>query len=136
MHELLEFLGTKGIRTGVISNIGWSGKALTDRINRLLPENKFEFIIATSEYGIRKPDPVIFEIALKKAKRSADNVWYCGDSIKADVCGAHGAGMFPVLYKGETVGDTNPFAARNEDITVDFDYLHIHDWRELIEILK
>lgn len=24
------------IRTGVISNIGWSGKALTERINRLL----------------------------------------------------------------------------------------------------
>ena len=39
ISELLSFLDQKGIRTGVISNIGWSGNALFRRINRLLPEN-------------------------------------------------------------------------------------------------
>ena len=40
ISELLSFLDQKGIRTGVISNIGWSGNALFRRINRLKSEAK------------------------------------------------------------------------------------------------
>jgi putative hydrolase of the HAD superfamily len=38
--------------------MGWSGKALEARIDRLLPENRFEFVIASSEYMIRKLNPL------------------------------------------------------------------------------
>ena len=46
--ELLSFLKESGIRTGVISNIGWTGAALQRRINTLLPEHHFEFILRRS----------------------------------------------------------------------------------------
>ncbi len=134
VEELLDFLYKKGIRSGVISNIGWSGAALTERINRLLPKNHFEFIIASSEYGFRKPSPRLFELALRKAGLNADEVWYCGDSIRADIIGANSAGIYPVLYENLTI--ESPWQGQNDGIEVDFDYLHIHEWSELITILE
>ncbi len=135
IEELLKYLDETGIRTGVISNIGWSGEALTQRLNRLFPENKFEFIIASSEYVVRKPDKRLFEIAVQKAGISAEQIWYCGDSIKYDVRGAYGAGILPVLYEGERQSP-DPYPTYNSEEKVDFDYLKVNNWLELIEIIK
>ena len=133
--KLLDYLNSKGIRTGVISNNCFSGNALKKLFDRLLPRNKFEFILVSSDYIFRKPHRMMFDIALQKAGLSADKVWYCGDSLAADVQGAKNVGMFPVLYEGMT-DDTNPFAHQNDDITIDFEHLHIQDWNELIDILE
>jgi len=78
----------------------------------------------------------MFDIALQKAGLTADKVWYCGDSIGADVYGARNVGIFPVHYTGEAPETPNPFAKYNDGLIVDFDYLHINDWRELIEVLE
>lgn len=134
--KMLDCLNENGIRTAVISNLVWSGEALTERFNRLLPNNKFEFVITSSDYMYRKPSRVLFDIALNKAGISADRVWYCGNCITADVAGAHSAGIFPVLYEGDTPGDINPYSGQNDGLKADFDYLHIPDWRELIAVLE
>lgn len=136
VEEMLDYLHKSGIRTAVVSNICWSGNALTNRVNRLLPDNRFEFIMASSEYIIRKPDRMLFEIALRRAGLAAEQVWYCGDSIRHDVIGAHGAGIYPVLYQGDTPDEVNPYAHQNDGVRVDFEYLHIRDWRELVEVLR
>ena len=133
--EMLEYLDKKGIRTGVISNIGWSGEALTRRLNRLLPENNFEFVIASSEYVVRKPDRRLFEVAIQKAKLSPAKIWYCGDSVKYDVYGAYGAGIQPVLYEGESQ-NPDPYPTYNAEEKIDFDYLHVNNWLEFIDILE
>ncbi len=77
----------------------------------------------------------MFEIALKKAGLSAEKVWFCGDNIYCDINGAHGVGMFPVLYEGSTP-EENPSVRDNLDIKITFDHLHIHHWRELIGALE
>ncbi len=135
-EEMLDYLNENGIRTAVISNIGWSGNALTNRVNRLLPRNRFEFIMASSEYVIRKPNKMLFEVGLRKAGLPAEQVWYCGDSIQNDVVGAHDAGMYPVLYEGDAPEHDNPYRNRNAGLAVDFAHLHIHDWREMIAVLR
>lgn len=127
--DMLDNLRKEGIRTGVISNIGWSGNALKERINFLLPGNEFEFIIASSEYGIRKPNPMIFALALRKAGLEPSEVWYCGDTFEMDVVGAHSAGIFPVLYTGTT--EDGP-ERKPVEKKVDYPYLTIGDWRELV----
>ena len=84
----------------------------------------------------RKPSRVLFDIALKKAGLPADRVWYCGNSLGNDVFGAHGAGIYPVLYDDSSVGRSSSSSGADNSALPDFDYLHIHDWRELINILK
>ena len=49
-----------------------------------LASNKFESIIASSDYMFRKPNPMLFELALKKAGLNAGDVWFCGNNIKEE----------------------------------------------------
>ena len=134
VKELLAYLREQGIRTGVISNICFSGNAMKQRLERVLPEHKFEFVLTSSEYAFRKPHPAMFQIALQKAGLTADKVWYCGDDFGADVMGAHGVGMFPVLYECKDVELFLPVL--NERPECDFEYLYIHKWDEMMDVLK
>lgn len=123
--EFLYFLEHKSIRTGVISNISFCGSVVEERIHSLIPDNHFEFILATSEYMYRKPHRRIFELALEKAELSPEEVWYIGDNYECDVQGATGAGLFPVWYTGAI---DLPYEAHDE-------ILSVQNWRELQEIL-
>ena len=133
VQDMLAELRAQGIRTGVISNLGWTGEALTDRLQRLFPEHAFEFVIASSDYGVRKPNPLIFRAALSRADLPPEDVWFCGDQIDADVFGAQVAGIFPVWYEDATI--PNGFARKNAGLTITGEHLHIHHWRELIAAL-
>ncbi len=124
--KMPDYLNQAGIRTAIISNNAWSGEAIKNRFDRLLPNNRFEFIISSCDYMIRKPDKRLFEIALMKAELTADKVWFCGDSFENDVVGARNAGIFPVYYLNSS----------DDNINADFDYLSIKDWREMINILE
>lgn len=55
IKDFLGYLKNKGIRTGVISNT-FDPSVVAERINRLLPENTFEFIITSSNFMFRKPN--------------------------------------------------------------------------------
>lgn len=134
IDDLLKYLNENNIRTGVISNIGWTGNALKNKLDEVLPDNNFEFIIASSDYGFRKPNEMLFDLALKKANLKFDNVWYCGDSIDYDVNSAHNIGIFPVLYENTVI--PNPWYEKPDTSKIDFDFLHIHSWKDLIEILS
>ncbi len=100
IEDFLEFLKNSGIRTGVISNISFAPTVVAQRIHRLLPENTFEFIIASSNYIFRKPNKRIFDLALEKADLAPEDVWYIGDQYECDIKGALNAGLFPVWYIG------------------------------------
>ncbi len=128
IQELLAFLRSEGIRSGVISNISFSGMALEERLRELLPEHEFEFILATSEFVFRKPHPRIFELALRKAHLDAREVWYCGDNAYFDVEGAFRAGIYPIWYRGAIDSENK--------ISPDSTCLTINDWMELINYLS
>lgn len=100
VEDFLKFLKNREIRTGVISNISYAPSVVAARINRLLPENAFEFILTSSNYIFRKPHRRIFDLALEKADLRPDEVWYIGDQYECDVKGALNAGLYPVWYIG------------------------------------
>lgn len=122
----LAFLRRQNIRSGVISNISYAGEVVEQRINNLIPDNDFSFIIATSEYMFRKPNPGIFRLALTKAHLSPEEVWYVGDQYECDVVGARNAGLFPVWYLG----------AIDLPYTEHEDVLTVESWEELMRRLK
>lgn len=125
-RKFLAFLKENQIRTGVISNISYCGRAVIQRINRCIPENDFEFIIATSEYMYRKPNRRIFDLALEKAQLQPEEVWYIGDQYQCDVAGAENAGLFPVWYIGAIDMRCEPVEG----------VLTVSHWRELTELLR
>lgn len=102
---LLDELNRMDIRTAVISNLDFSGYLLKERLNQLLPNNRFEFVIASSDYGVRKPQPLLFEVGIRKSGLHPQDIWYVGDKYNVDVVGSASVGMTPVLFRGKPDGN-------------------------------
>ena len=131
---MLAELRKMGIRTGIVSNLCWSGNALERVMAELFPEHKFEFIMTSSEYIFRKPDRHLFDLAVRKSGFKAEEIWYCGNFIDVDVIGANNAGLFPVLYDNSDIYDR--FHKLNDISKIDFPFHHIGGWGELIKLLE
>ena len=130
--ELLKDLRHRGIRSGVVSNMNFRAENLITRIERLLPENEFEFILASCEYATRKPRKDFFDLALTKAKLRPEQVWFVGDNPRCDIGGASGAGLFPVLYQSE---EYCPYRAEHDKISIGCEHLEISDWAALLKYI-
>ena len=130
---MLDFINEKGIRSAVISNTSYSGDAMKDRLDRILPNNRFEFVIASSDYAFRKPSKLLFGLALSKAGLAADKVWYCGDNPQLDVTGASGAGIFPVWYDSSVECG---YRDKSIEKIPECENLRISEWKEMTDILE
>lgn len=133
IRELLTELRCRGIRSGVVSNMNFREENLRERVCRLLPENDFEFILASCEYATRKPRAEYFALALRKAGLRPEQVWFCGDNPRCDVLGAAEAGLFPVWYRNETL--PCPYRSAADLTDVECQHLRIRDWVELLRAL-
>ena len=131
--KMLDYINKKGIRSAVISNLLWSGAALSERLNRLLPMNQFEFVMTSSDYIMRKPNRILFDIALRKSGLGADEIWYCGDNPQADIEGASQVGMHPVWYDNDTEREDKDHSV---EYAPECEHLHIREWNEMIDLLE
>ena len=125
IEAFLDYLKDEGIRSGVVSNLSYSGAQLKERIVSLISSNELESVISSADYVFRKPNRRIFELALKKAELKAEQVWFVGDQYRCDIYGAIDAGMFPVWYT-----EYLNFPQRNEH-----GVLEVKSYGELKEIL-
>lgn len=131
--KMIDYVNQNGIRSAVISNLLWSGEALSARLDRMLPRNRFEFVITSSDYLFRKPNRLLFELALRKAGVAAEDAWYCGDNPVADVYGAAQAGIFPVWYDNATVRDPADAEAKPKP---ECEHLYAREWDDVIAELE
>lgn len=88
--DAVEALRRKGIRVAVVSN---SDGSVTESLGRAGLAELFEFVIDSHDVGASKPDPRIFEAALKRMGVAPSDAWYIGDSVFHDVNGALAASM-------------------------------------------
>lgn len=92
---VLESLLQAGYRLAAISNAGDDTDVQTLIDNaRLRPY--FELIVTSAAQGIRKPNPRIFLDALKRLGVKPGRAAMVGDTLGADILGAHNAGLFAI----------------------------------------
>ena len=128
IEELLDYLWKKGIRTAVVSNMMNSSKLLERRVNEILPNNHFEFFIASSDYVFRKPHKMLFELAIKKAEILPKDIWFCGDNLSCDIEGSYNVGMTPIYYPA--------YIDCNYEADTNVPYIKIDSWKELINLME
>lgn len=58
----------------------------------------FSQVIDSEMAGVKKPDPIIFNLALERAKVSSDSALMIGDSLEADILGAIGVGLHALHF--------------------------------------
>ena len=66
-------------------------------------DGRFSFVIFSEDYGLGKPDRRIFEIALKQAACSREQLVHVGDSLETDVAGAKNADVLSVWLNRDGV---------------------------------
>jgi len=95
--ELLDFIRSlrPNHRTGLISN-GWSD--LRDYVIRNKFDDGFDVLVISAEVGLLKPDPQIYELALRKLDAEPGRSVLVDDTAK-NVEGARALGMSGVLFR-------------------------------------
>jgi putative hydrolase of the HAD superfamily len=89
-------------------------------------EGRFDFVVFSQDYGVEKPDPRLFEVAVEQAGCSGQELLHVGDSLQSDVAGANRAGVRSVWL--------NRDGKRNDsEFQVDFE---IASLAELVSICK
>jgi putative hydrolase of the HAD superfamily len=98
LPAVLETLRRRGVRMAVISNTSFRGFILQRELERQNLLQYFEFVMASADYGIRKPDPLLYQVALQRMSLPAAQTWYAGNMPSVDCVGARAAGMRPLWY--------------------------------------
>ncbi len=65
----------------------------------------FEVVVISGEVGYRKPHPRIFQYALKRLGVRPWEAVHVGNSVREDVAGAKGVGMWAIWVRDEGEGD-------------------------------
>jgi len=103
---------------GILSN----GNSYPERCGL---EGMFRFVVFSQDYGVEKPNPRLFQIAVEKAGCAKQQFLHVGDSLQDDVMGAINVGIKRVWLNRKRVKN-------NLDFKIDHE---ISSLLELLEIL-
>lgn len=92
---VLRHLQNEGYALAIISN---RREPYQEEVDALGLAPYFAFSLASGEIQIWKPDPGVFLHACQRVPVEPAEAMYVGDNYFADVVGARGAGLMPVLY--------------------------------------
>ena len=129
-HSTIEELHSLGYRLGLISNAGDAKDALT-LFDKTQLRHFFEVVIISAEVGVRKPAARIFELALKQMGIQPHQAVMVGDTLGADILGAHNAGLSSIWITRHA--DTPANRAHEDTIQPD---AAITNLSELPQLLK
>jgi len=88
---LLRKLHEQGKKTYLLSNA--QSVFTLDELKTLKLDNLFDDILISSDCGYRKPDPIVFEILMKRNGLNPEDCLMIGNDLYSDVLGAGRAGV-------------------------------------------
>ncbi len=83
-------LRRRGLKLVVVSNANGRLKHLFDRVDLT---KWFDHVLDSHEWGVEKPDPRLFQLALEQSRADAATTVHVGDLYHVDVAGARQAGL-------------------------------------------
>lgn len=116
------------VRIGIVSD--W-GSNLRGIVGELGLDRYLDFVLPSGAVGVAKPNPAFFRLALEQAGVEPGAGLMVGDSYRADVRGAWGAGMDAVWLNRHEGMNITP-----DDEPLPTDVRHIRSLDELPEIVR
>ena len=123
--EILQGLKERGVGVYLVSNA--QACFTKDELDELGITSLFDGILISSDAGVKKPDPAIFDIAFKKFNLNKNECFYVGNDLHDDVLGARGAGLKTVYIETEQSG-------KYPDLEVSPDYV-VATHNEMMDLL-
>ncbi len=109
VREALDAFQRSGIAMGVVSNTLFGHNVIRHELAKHDLADYMAFVIASADYAVRKPDPLLLEVAAARLGVPRSEVWFVGDRLDTDVRGARAAGMTAVWF-GPDAGTQHPDA--------------------------
>ena len=118
--DTLIYLKSQGYRLGVISN-GITIKQW-EKLVRLNVYSFFDAVITSEEVGAKKPDKLIFDVALRKMNGDPEKSIMIGNKFKEDALGAVNAGMSAILVNSDVTEEDRTYIRKEQ---LDLSLIHI-----------
>lgn len=103
-NEVLSYLSTN-YRLHIITN-GFQ-EIQANKLRNSGIAGYFDVIMDSEKAGVKKPNPKIFNLALKQAGTNAEQSIMIGDDLEADVLGAQAVGMKAIHLKPDMTTNQN-----------------------------
>ena len=97
--QTLEELRRQGLRLGIVSNAAYLPRLMKAQLDALGLAQYFNAVTFSSEVGVRKPHPAIYQDALAKVGVEPARTLFVGDRVREDVQGPKSLGMRAVLTR-------------------------------------
>jgi HAD superfamily hydrolase (TIGR01549 family) len=94
VQPVLHALKRRGLRLAVVSNWHCGLGSFCHEMNL---SNLLDAVISSSDIGIEKPDPRIFDEAVRRLRAKPDHIVHVGDEPDEDFSGAVAAGLRAIL---------------------------------------
>ena len=115
--DALIYLKSQGYRLAVISN-GITIKQW-EKLVRLNIYSFFDEVITSEEVGKKKPDKLIYDVALRKMKGDPEKSIMVGNKFKEDALGAVNAGMSAILVNSDITEEDREYIKKEQlEITI------------------
>ena len=110
----LRSLRARGIRTGMLSNTFFSHELLAEEMKTIGLYALLDVFVCSSSYGVRKPHPLLFQIALNRLGTTPAETLLVGNHARDDVAGANHSGLVSVWYNPNGLARPQGIAPRYE----------------------
>lgn len=104
--ELLEYLSSK-YKLHIITN-GFE-EVQNIKLEKSNIAHFFNVVVTSESVGVKKPNPRVFEFALREANTIAEEAVMIGDSLEADIYGALSLGINPIYLSEKDENNTDKF---------------------------
>jgi HAD superfamily hydrolase (TIGR01662 family) len=98
-REALDCLSRSGMPIAVLSNASFSADTIRYDLAKHGLADHLAFVMVTADYVVRKPNPLVLEVAAARLGVSPSEVWVVGDRLDTDVAGAKAAAMCAVWLR-------------------------------------
>ena len=129
--EMLEGLKGLGLKLGVISNTAALYQVF-DILEEYGIRDYFRDVTLSSVTGVRKPDSIIFQVALRQLQSKPEECVYVGDTVSRDIIGSKRAGFAKAIQIGSQLTKEKDRGIRRE---FEPDYL-VEDIYEVYPVVR
>lgn len=131
IKEFLSYLNEEKIYHAVISNTIYPAKDTKELIDRLLPDNGFDFFLASCDVGVKKPNPLFFETGLRLCGKKKEESIYIGNAFYQDTYGSYLAGFSHSIWLNHEKKER-----RKIDGVDSVPCIEISSYKELMDMFK
>jgi HAD superfamily hydrolase (TIGR01662 family) len=123
-QNVLEQLHRANMPVAVVSNTSFGEPVIRYELGKHRLADHLTFVMVSADYGVRKPNVLLFETAAARLGIQPRDIWFMGDRLDTDIAGAKAAGMTAVWFnpnkRQDPSGDADLTVAHWDDFMRQF----------------